>query len=146
MMKKIDFPKGSLECCRSIGLADFEGQKYRPDLFLDKYHQIMSGKIEVPIGTLKKRAIKVLMNKFPNRKFVMVGDSGESDPEAYGDMARKFEGRVIAICIRQAPIRTIEIGGDREKQAFRDLDKPGNTVTIKIFDDPKELSDLNFTS
>ena len=37
---------------------------------------------------------------FPQRKFILVGDSGESDPEIYGRFAREHPGRIVAIHIR----------------------------------------------
>lgn len=48
----------------------------------------------------KRKAIKQLLRTFPDRKFVMVGDSGEKDPETYGVMARKFPDQVVKIFIR----------------------------------------------
>jgi phosphatidate phosphatase APP1 len=48
----------------------------------------------------KTRAIEALLADFPGRDFVLVGDSGEADPEIYGDIARRHPGRVRAILIR----------------------------------------------
>ncbi|MFN3148211.1 phosphatidate phosphatase App1 family protein [Bremerella sp.] len=48
----------------------------------------------------KRKAIKQLLRTFPDRKFVLVGDSGEKDPETYGVMARKFPDQVVKIFIR----------------------------------------------
>ena len=48
----------------------------------------------------KPSAIEGLLADFPGRDFVLVGDSGEADPEIYGDVARRHPGRVRAILIR----------------------------------------------
>ncbi|MDR2032993.1 MAG: DUF2183 domain-containing protein [Azoarcus sp.] len=37
---------------------------------------------------------------FPGRKFILIGDSGENDPEIYADFARRHPGQIIAIYIR----------------------------------------------
>lgn len=51
----------------------------------------------------KRRLITPIMKRFPKRKFILVGDTGEKDPEVYGEFAREFEGQVKAIFIRRAP-------------------------------------------
>jgi hypothetical protein len=48
----------------------------------------------------KLTAIKRLMETFPARHFLLIGDSGELDPEIYGEMARTQPQRVEAIVIR----------------------------------------------
>ncbi|KAL6063031.1 nucleolar DEAD-box protein required for synthesis of 60S ribosomal subunit [Balamuthia mandrillaris] len=56
-----------------------------------------------PPYTFKQRAIEPLLQMFPERKFIFVGDSGEMDPEVYGDLARAYPNQVLAIFIRRAP-------------------------------------------
>ena len=41
-----------------------------------------------------------LLREFPGRRFVLVGDSGELDPEVYGAVYRDFPAQVVAIHIR----------------------------------------------
>jgi len=48
----------------------------------------------------KRKAIKQILRTFPQRRFVLVGDSGEKDPETYGVMARKFPKQIAKIFIR----------------------------------------------
>jgi len=48
----------------------------------------------------KKNALTRLLTAYPQRKFILVGDSGENDPEIYADIARSYPGRVLAIHIR----------------------------------------------
>ena len=44
--------------------------------------------------------ITKLLNDFPGRRFILVGDSGERDANIYADMARKYPGRILKIYIR----------------------------------------------
>ncbi len=51
----------------------------------------------------KARAIRELLWALPQRKFLLVGDSGEKDLELYGRLASRYPGRVGAIMIREIP-------------------------------------------
>ena len=54
-----------------------------------------------------------------SRRFVLVGDSGERDPEVYGELARRHPRQVTRILIRDA---TDEPGDStRFEAAFRNL-------------------------
>lgn len=67
----------------------------------------------------KKKAIRALFRAFPFRRFVLVGDSGEKDPELYGSVARKYPGQVAGIFIREVPFRPLD--DERAARAFRGL-------------------------
>ena len=47
--------------------------------------------------------VGALLEQFPNRRFILVGDSGQSDSEAYGALARRFPKQVKRILIRSVP-------------------------------------------
>ena len=49
----------------------------------------------------KYNIIKSIFRMFPERRFVLVGDSGEKDAEIYGKVARKFPKQVERILIRR---------------------------------------------
>jgi phosphatidate phosphatase APP1 len=65
-----------------------------------------------PLGRLtarkrsKRRAIEQIMADFPDRRFVLVGDSGERDPEVYAAVARRRPRQVAEVLIRRVPDRT----------------------------------------
>ena len=40
------------------------------------------------------------MNDFPERKFILVGDSGEADLEVYTDIVLEHPGRLLGVFIR----------------------------------------------
>jgi phosphatidate phosphatase APP1 len=54
----------------------------------------------------KLAAIQGLMDAYPRLQVVLVGDSGERDPEIYRQVALRHPGRVLAIYVRDvAPLR-----------------------------------------
>ncbi|MBI4349339.1 MAG: DUF2183 domain-containing protein [Elusimicrobia bacterium] len=48
----------------------------------------------------KRGAIEPLLRALPHRRVVLVGDSGEQDPEIFGGLARAFPAQVAAVYIR----------------------------------------------
>ncbi|MFM8413958.1 MAG: phosphatidate phosphatase App1 family protein [Planctomycetota bacterium] len=68
-------------------------------------------KDSTPLGRLtarkrsKRRAIEQIMADFPGRRFVLVGDSGERDPEVYAAVARRRPEQVAGVFIRRVPDR-----------------------------------------
>lgn len=48
----------------------------------------------------KIREISAIMRHFPGRKFILVGDSGEKDPEIYREIRNRFGEQVLKIIIR----------------------------------------------
>ncbi len=55
------------------------------------------------IGSSKEHklaAIDELITRYPGRKFILVGDSGEADPEIYGEIFRRHPDNVLHILIR----------------------------------------------
>lgn len=44
--------------------------------------------------------IENILRTYPERRFVLVGDSGEEDPEVYGEMARRYPQQVMRVYIR----------------------------------------------
>lgn len=74
-----------------------------------------------------------LVQAFPQRRFILVGDSGEKDLEIYGRVARRFRRQVCAIMIRELDGRPLTPG--RISRAMRGVD--GNL--LQIFRDSSEL-------
>lgn len=77
---------------------------------------------------------------FPGRKFLCIGDSTQSDPEAYGTMYRKYPGWVGAIFIRKVlnvePMNASQKNSpERFEKAFKGVPKDVWT----LFEDPQEL-------
>lgn len=81
----------------------------------------------------KPTVIEPLLKQFPNRRFILVGDSGERDPEIYGTLARKFPKQIERIYIRDVTKESAE--SDRYLKAFRELPRD----LWQIFVAPSEL-------
>jgi hypothetical protein len=86
-------------------------------------------------GTSKPPMLEPLLARFPRRRFVLVGDSSERDPEIYGALARKFPDRVAMILIRDANGSSAD--PDRYDNAFRDVPESRSLV----FRDATEIRD-----
>jgi phosphatidate phosphatase APP1 len=69
-------------------------------------------KDSTPLGRLpsrkrsKRRVIEQIMADFPGRRFVLVGDSGERDPEVYAAVAKRRPHQVAGIVIRLVESRS----------------------------------------
>jgi len=86
-----------------------------------------------PLET-KPKIIEPILKQFPRRQFILVGDSGEKDPEVYGQIARKYPRQVIHIYIRK--VSDEEETDKRYEQAFKDVPRD----KWRVFSDPKELA------
>jgi hypothetical protein len=84
----------------------------------------------------KPEAIQALLDAYPGRRAILVGDSGELDPEIYGEIARRHPQRVAYIAIRD--VTGEPAAAPRYQQAFRDLP----AQLWQIFRDPAELRDI----
>ncbi len=51
----------------------------------------------------KTSTIAALIQRFPERKFLLIGDSGEKDPEVYDEIRRRFSAQILGILIRIPP-------------------------------------------
>lgn len=48
----------------------------------------------------KRRVLQSIFEMYPRRQFVLVGDTGEKDPQVYASMAREFPNQVMRIYLR----------------------------------------------
>lgn len=83
--------------------------------------------------TYKRGAIEPLFERFPQRRFVLVGDSGERDSEIYGTLARRFPEQVTRIYIRDVTGESAD--AERYRRAFRDVPQE----KWQIFREPREI-------
>ena len=88
---------------------------------------------------LKKKAIRGLIRNYPHRRFLLVGDSGEKDPEIYGSVARKHPGQIAGIFIRVMPGQ--RVANTRIRRAFREIPPE----LWRFFREPAELADISFS-
>lgn len=81
----------------------------------------------------KLRAIEPIMMAFPGRRFILVGDSGEQDPEIYAEIARKHRGQVVGIFIRNVT------GAKADDVRFGAVRKGLGEVRFMLFEDAESL-------
>jgi phosphatidate phosphatase APP1 len=81
----------------------------------------------------KIETIRRLIADFPLRRFVLIGDSGEHDPEIYAAIAREHPQQVLAIWIRDVTGQARE--HPRYAAAFAGID----AARWRIFDDPARI-------
>lgn len=87
----------------------------------------------LPMRRGKQRAIQSILKAFPDRRFVLVGDSGERDPEIYGAAARRYPSRVARIYIRDLAYHHCD--PTRLQRAFRGI----SSRRWSVFREPAEL-------
>ncbi|KAF1951097.1 hypothetical protein CC80DRAFT_519634 [Byssothecium circinans] len=66
---------------------------------LKQYSGMLQGIFE-PVAERKKSTLDKIARDFPERRFILVGDSGEADLEVYTDFVLENPGRVAAVFIR----------------------------------------------
>ena len=66
---------------------------------LKQYSGMLQGIFE-PVAERKKGTLDKIMRDFPERRFILIGDSGEADLEVYTDVVLANPGKVVAIFIR----------------------------------------------
>jgi hypothetical protein len=82
----------------------------------------------------KLRIIIPLLDRSPNRQFILIGDSGEKDPEVFGDLARAYPESVTSILIRN--VTGEEPASKRFREAFQDVPQS----KWQLFTRPDEVS------
>lgn len=83
----------------------------------------------------KLTTIGDLFKRYPRRRFVLVGDSGECDPEVYGRLTREFPAQVVHIFIRDVTSEAAD--AVRYRSAFQDVPRDNWT----LFKSPTEIRD-----
>jgi len=68
-------------------------------IHLKQYSGMLQGIFE-PAAERKRGSLERIMNDFPERKFILVGDSGEADLEVYTDVVLEHPGRILGVFIR----------------------------------------------
>ncbi|MHC5225370.1 phosphatidate phosphatase App1 family protein [Ignatzschineria sp. LJL83] len=78
----------------------------------------------VPMGKAsekhKRQNIEKLLMVYPNRTFVLIGDSGEKDPEIYAEIMKDYPSQIQCIFIRNVTDETMD--NERFKTLFANID------------------------
>ena len=81
----------------------------------------------------KPAAIEKILVAYPGRKFILVGDSGEQDPEVYAAMLRKYPEQVRSVYIRNVTQESPD--NDRFAAVFEGIPQD----RWELFEDPGNL-------
>ena len=99
------FPEGSFHM-KNVRTNPFESETYQ-----DLWKLFASGSKQATFEQ-KVGQISTLMTRFSSRKFVLIGDSGERDPEVFRVVAERFADQVQEIRIRDV-VNDAETNPDR---------------------------------
>lgn len=77
--------------------------------------------------------IEELLASFPGRRFVLVGDTGEKDPEIYSEIASRHPKQIDAIYLRL--VRDVDMNADRRQRTLGQ-----HQVPVHIFTTATELT------
>ncbi|KAF9927960.1 hypothetical protein FBU30_002748 [Linnemannia zychae] len=81
-------------------LEFFHSHKFPPGSAHLRMHDSVLKTYFMAPGENKRRNISEILTDFPDRKFILIGDSGEIDMEIYTEMAVRFPDQIIKIFIR----------------------------------------------
>jgi phosphatidate phosphatase APP1 len=59
-------------------------------------------------ATGKLAGIKEILEVHPDLRFVLLGDSGQHDPEIYAEAVRRYPGRILAVYIREVRLDPLD--------------------------------------
>lgn len=94
-----------------VELFELQGIPRGPLLLRD--WGVQSGEMPTRHGSHKQAAIRRILAEYPDLPFILVGDSGQEDPEIYASVVRDHPRRIRAIYIRDVTLsaeRTAAIG------------------------------------
>ncbi len=111
------FPTGSMHL-RYFRVRDEMFKRFRPIR--------RNSKVGIIMGIFKR---------LPQRQFILVGDSGEKDPEIYRFLAKRFPERVSAVLIRNLQSRPLN------NKRLRKLRAMEGTTQLRIFEHSSEVAD-----
>jgi phosphatidate phosphatase APP1 len=116
----VSFLRGNAFADGSLHLRSFS---LRPSALLD----------DEATSRHKHAEIAQLLADHPRRRFVLVGDSGERDPEVYGEIAREQPSRIAAVLIRDVTNEPAD--AERYRAAFSGV----AFERWRLFSDPVSL-------
>jgi phosphatidate phosphatase APP1 len=102
-------------------------------------------KDSTPLGRMrsskksKQDVIIEIIDHFPNRKFILVGDSGERDPEVYAKVAQQRRTQIAGVAIRRVPSRRSK---QKVESALKILAHAVPSDGLRVFTTADEISDL----
>ncbi|KAL8824193.1 MAG: hypothetical protein Q9170_008230 [Blastenia crenularia] len=88
----------------------------------------------------KRERMQKLHAMLPRRKVLCVGDSTQSDPEAYGDVCRMYKGWVRKVFIRKVTdVAEMDVKEKNSEERFEKAFKGVSRDMWQVFERPEEL-------
>jgi phosphatidate phosphatase APP1 len=111
-------------------LADFLEHQAIPagPLLLRDWGLGSDGVLPTRHGAHKLGAIRDILGRFPGMPFILIGDSGQEDPEIYSTIVHEFGDRIMAVYIRN-----VSPGPDRiaaVRRLAREVDRAGSALLL----------------
>jgi hypothetical protein len=88
------FPRGSVHM-KNVRTNPFEKESYQ-----DIWTLVANGSKQATFDQ-KVAQIRTLLTRFPGREFILIGDSGEKDPEVFRELKEKYPSQIRKIIIRR---------------------------------------------
>jgi phosphatidate phosphatase APP1 len=79
-------------------------------------------------GLHKRGAIRQILDTYPALPFILIGDSGQEDPEIYRDVVRDYPHRIHAVYIRNVTPEPLRIKAIR--QLAEEVSEAGSTLVL----------------
>jgi phosphatidate phosphatase APP1 len=76
----------------------------------------------------KLTSIREIMSTFGDRRFILIGDSGQEDPEIYREIVREFPNRIICCYIRN--VTPFGTRGEALKQIVQEVADAGSEMVV----------------
>ncbi len=90
-----------------------------------------------PVRNNKKVGIiGSILKWLPKRQFILIGDSGERDPEVYRFLAKRFPNQVVAILIRNLQSRPLD------RRRIRKLEAISDHCEVRIYRNATDIADV----
>ena len=112
-------------------LSDFfnlRGIPIGPVLFLRDWGLSDEGFLPTHTRKLKRVDVKRIMDAYPHLPFILIGDSGEEDPEIYAEAVSLYPDRIRAVYIRNVSRDPARI--DRVKALAEEVVKAGSVLIL----------------
>ncbi|KAM5345615.1 hypothetical protein ACJ41O_011476 [Fusarium nematophilum] len=125
-------------------LRDFRDRYFPPGTMIlrDSSWRTVSGLLSaLTMGTEEYKAdrMKKIHSWLPKRKMILIGDSTQSDPEAYGEVYRAVPGWIKMILIRKATdIASFGIEEKNQPERFEKAFKDVPRDAWHVFEEPRE--------
>jgi len=122
--------------------------KFPPATILPSPYRLISviKSLNMDLRQYKAAGSKFVISQFPERTYLLIGDSGQMDPEGYGDVYRDVHpGTVQCILIRlvtgqNSKIEAAKNSPERFRAAFFNVPQD----KWRVFDNGKDLMDVPF--